>query len=400
MKLFTLLLLLGVYGCYSQTASPAYYDRRCGEDLGNLWLEVVAVVDNSKGMTNKGLINIAANIASVVSNNTRIGTDPNEPRTTRLGLVTYNAVASEAANLDTYQSLDDVYDGVFGALGHVSSSDESYLVHGLALAEDILEAGKQTAVNRTHFQRVVIVYASTYKGSGALDPIPVADRLKTAGVTIITVAYDQDGDGALTQDLSKIATPYYNFSNTDQAGNIIGEIQGALLQVNCFCPNAWTQYRVSYSDVFSYRYGVCIQPQGLNANWRAAQSSCRLQWKNSFLVNEYDQNKHDYVLAAARNTSGFIEPISYHIGLSLIKGVWTWDQPQGWTQPSLQNWSDWNPGFPIVSSSQTTVLNAQASTDMVTGWQNISPYTTGANYVCETASCDTENYCESVKSDN
>ncbi|EGT45088.1 hypothetical protein CAEBREN_08613 [Caenorhabditis brenneri] len=163
MKLFTLLLLLGVYGCYSQTASPAYYDRRCGEDLGNLWLEVVAVVDNSKGMTNKGLINIAANIASVVSNNTRIGTDPNEPRTTRLGLVTYNAVASEAANLDTYQSLDDVYDGVFGALGHVSSSDESYLVHGLALAEDILEAGKQTAVNRTHFQRVVIVYASTYK---------------------------------------------------------------------------------------------------------------------------------------------------------------------------------------------------------------------------------------------
>ncbi|EFO85881.1 CRE-CLEC-60 protein [Caenorhabditis remanei] len=399
MKLFSLLVLIGVYGCFSQyTDSPAYYDRRCGEDLGNLWLEVVAVVDNSKGMTNGGLISIAANIASVFSNNTRIGTNPNEPRTTRLGLVTYNAVANTVADLDQFQSLDDVYDGIFGGLAQVSSSDESYLAHGLAQAEIILEAG-QTAVNRSHYERVVIVYASTYKGSGSLDPIPVADRLKTAGVTIITVAYDQDGDGALLHDLQKISTPPYNFANTDQAGNTIGEIQGALLQVNCFCPNGWTQYRASFTDVYSYRYGVCIQPTNLNAVWRAAQSACRFKWKNGYLATEFDANKHDFILEAIRNETGFIQPFSYHIGLNYVKGVWVWDQPVGWPQPQLQTYYAWNPGYPITSSTLTGVLNQQRSSDVATGWQNISPLSTGANYICETASCDTENYCSSVKSD-
>ncbi|PIC45742.1 hypothetical protein B9Z55_005660 [Caenorhabditis nigoni] len=403
MKLFGLLVFIGVYCCYADDyyttdSPPAYYDRRCGEDLGNLWLDVVVVVDNSKGMTNGGLINIAASIASVFSNGTRIGTDPYEPRTTRLGLVTYNAVANTVANLDTYQSLDDVYDGIFSALSQVSNSDESYLVHGLAQAEDILEDGKSNK-NRTHYQRVVIVYASTYKGTGSLDPIPVADRLKTAGVTIVTVAYDQDGDGALLADLQLIATPPYNFSNTDQAGNEIGEIQGALLQVNCFCPNGWTQYRASFTDIHSYRYGVCIQPENLKAVWRAAQSSCRVRWNNAYLATEFDGTKHDFILSAIRNQTGFIQPFSYHIGLNLVNGVWVWDQPVGWARPQLQNWYGWLPGYPIQSSTLTVILNSQPSTEVKTGWINIASLNTAANYVCETASCDTDNYCASVTSD-
>lgn len=60
--------------------------------------------------------------------------------------------------------------------------------------------------------------------------MPVAERLKTSGVTVITVAYDQDGDGALLADLAKIASPPYNFTNTEDNGQVIGEIQDALLQ--------------------------------------------------------------------------------------------------------------------------------------------------------------------------
>lgn len=68
----------------------------------------------------------------------------------------------QQADLNQYQSLDDVYDNVFRALSSVSTSEESYLANGLARAEDVLEAGKQ-GYNRTHYQRVVIVYASAYK---------------------------------------------------------------------------------------------------------------------------------------------------------------------------------------------------------------------------------------------
>lgn len=49
----------------STTPSPSYTDRRCGEDLGNLWLDVVAVVDNSIGMTNGGLTSVGKLIAKM-----------------------------------------------------------------------------------------------------------------------------------------------------------------------------------------------------------------------------------------------------------------------------------------------------------------------------------------------
>ncbi|CAI2333877.1 unnamed protein product [Caenorhabditis sp. 36 PRJEB53466] len=402
-RVLSLLFVLGgsivgfSYCADSTTDSPTAInvDRRCGEDLGNLWLDVVAVVDNSIGMTDFGLTDIAASIASVFSNNTRIGVQDYEPRTTRVGLVTYNAVANTAASLDKYQSINDLYNGVFTDLAKVSSTDESYLANGLAAAEQILEAGKHD-YNRSHYQKVVIVYASTYKGDGSLNPLPVAERLKSSGVIIVTVAYDQAGDGALLADLAKIATLYYNFSNTDNGGNTLGEIQGALLQANCFCPNSWTQFRVEFSDVYSYRYGLCLQAVGLTAVWRAARLSCQNRWPGSFLVNEYHSNKHDYVLSLVENTTGFAQPFTYHIGLSLSVGQWKWDQPAGAPQKPLVEWNDWNNGFPIASSSLTAVLNQQSSSVVATGWQNVQPWTTSANYVCEVVSCDTDNYCDSL----
>lgn len=161
--------------------------------------------------------------------------------------------------------------------------------------------------------------------------------------------------------------------------------------MNCFCRNSWIQYRVSYTDVHSYRYGVCILPVGFNAVWRAAKSSCMN--RNAYLVTEFDSNKHDYVLTAVSNYTGFSVPLTYHNGLSMVKGVWVWDQPQGMPQPQLQSYAGWNPGYPISDSTLTGVLNQQSSVQLQSGWQNIKPLTTGANYVCETASCDTDNYC-------
>ncbi|ULU05803.1 hypothetical protein L3Y34_018024 [Caenorhabditis briggsae] len=281
------------------TASPIsnYMDHQCGENLSNLWLDIVCVVDISKGMTNQGLTKVAANIASVFSMGTRIGTQAGEPRTTRVALATYNQNAKINAGLDVYQSLDDLYDDIFTVLHAVSSTDESYLARGIAAAGDLLHIAKQN-VTRSHYKQVVIVYASN--------------------VSIITVAFNQDNDGALLEDLALVGSPNFNFANTDS--NPVGEIQGALLQANCFCPNGWTQYRTSYAYVNSYRFGVCIAPTLSSAVWRAAKLSCRNQWKNVYLLNEYDINKHNYVLDLIQNTTAFKTPYQYHIGLSYSNG--------------------------------------------------------------------------------
>ncbi|EFO94293.1 hypothetical protein CRE_03438 [Caenorhabditis remanei] len=373
--------------CSADYSALSYTDRQCGNDSANLWLDVVVVVDNSQGMTSNGLTDIASNIGSVFAQS-RIGTTNYlDPRTTRVALVTYNSDSYTNADLNQFQSTGDLFNNVFSALATLSSTDQSYLETGLSTAEQLLKAGKNQ-FNRAHFKRVVIVYASAYEGEGERAPMPVADRLKGDGVKIITVAYDQRGDGALLDQLAKIASPRMNFTNNR---DLVPQVQGALYEANCFCPDDWVQYRQTFGDVTSQPYGTCIQPVGLTAVWQAAKLGCANRRQNTFLVNEYTPHKHNFVLKSASVTSGFSQPWKYHIGLNWRNGNWTWDQPTGWPQPVLQQWYNWIQGYPVSSSSMSGCMNVQSG--FGTGWKNIALYTESANYVCETASCDTDNYC-------
>ncbi|EGT31845.1 hypothetical protein CAEBREN_20112 [Caenorhabditis brenneri] len=392
--------LLAVFGARVIIADddpPQYADRECGTDLNNLWIDVVAVVDNSIGMTNDGLTSVAANLASVFSSGTRIGTNPKEPRTTRLGLVTYNAGATLNADLNKFQSLDDIYDNVFNDLSRVSSSDESNLEAGLALAENLL-ATQSTGTSRDHYKKVVVVYASAYNGDS---PVPISWRLRSSGVVIITVAFVQLGDDTLLWQLANIASPGYNFTNVDDEGNLIGKIQEAFLETNCFCPNHWIQYQYNISDTTSYKYGICIEAIGMSAVWRAAKMSCANRWKNSYLATEFNQQKHDFIVDSIKTSiTGFSQPYTYHIGLNMVKGKWVWDQPSGLAPLELQDWTNWVDGYPMSSSTQTAVLNMQINETVLTQWQNTDALKTSANYFCETAACDTDNYCTSAVNDN
>ncbi|KAF1771450.1 hypothetical protein GCK72_003277 [Caenorhabditis remanei] len=393
MKLLSLFVtLLGVYVCSADYSPLSYVDRQCGEDLSNLWLDVVAVVDNSQGMTDDGLNNVAANILTVFSNGTRIGSNTFEPRTTRLGLVTYNNVATQRADLNQYKSIGDAYNGVFDALSTTVDTTESYLATGLTLAENMLLEQSANST-RAHYKRVVIVYASEYKGDGELDPLPVASRLKLNDVYIITVAYEQSGDDGLLKGLSQIASPGFSFSNDDhQSGNLVGKIQSSLLQSNCFCPSDWIQYRTSYSDPASYRYGVCIQPVNINSNWLAAKISCGRRWNVSSLATEFNQAKHDFILSAVKKANGFAPPYKYQIGLNYVSGSWVWDQPAGRQQVPLQKPFMWLSNNPQSASDQSAAMNMQSGQG--TGWMSIATMVGSANYVCETYSCDTDNYCD------
>uniref|UniRef100_A0A1I7UTE3 VWFA domain-containing protein n=2 Tax=Caenorhabditis tropicalis TaxID=1561998 RepID=A0A1I7UTE3_9PELO len=379
----------------TSSSEPVYADRECGQNLSTLWLDVIAVVDNSIGMTNDGLSTIAANIVSVFSQS-QIGTNPQNPQTTRVGLITYNQKAYQNADLNKYQSVDDLFE-IFYDLNSTSNVEQSILSAGLAKAENLFAEESSGTISRSHYKKVVIVYASSYRDDGPNDPIPVANRLKGSGITIVTVGFDQAGDGELLKKLANVATPGYNFTNTEEGGNLLGRIQGALIETNCFCPTNWIQYRQNHSDPNSYRYGVCIELVGMAAVWKAAKMSCANRWKNSYMVNEYNQQKHDFVLDVVKdNQTGFSDPFSYHIGLSLVSGKWRWDQPNGWEQPILQYWFHWNPMYPTIDSTLTVVLNAQDNEEVATGWENTGAMSTPANYICETSACDTDNYCSSA----
>ncbi|KAF1771449.1 hypothetical protein GCK72_003275 [Caenorhabditis remanei] len=381
MKLHIVLSVLAA-AVYADSYSPlSYMDRLCGTDLSNLWLDVVLVVDNSEEMGSQRLGDITTNILSVFGANTRIGSTSSEPRTTRVGFVTFNAAGSLYADLNQFQSFSDLRNGVTSLLKVPANTKDSYLATGLSMAAQLLTMqgfdGK-----RDHYQKVVIVYASKYGGTGDLDPQPTADRLKGSGVKIITVAY---GDEALLESLS---TPRFGFNSASG----YPQIQGALLESNCYCPLDWIQYRSDYTDRASFPYGVCIRPVPIPASWLGAKMSCSHRWNNSNLATEFNQAKHNFILEAVKDTRGVSPPYQYHIGLNYASGSWVWTQSTGRQQVPLQQPFMWSSGYPQLASDKSRVMSVQSG--LGTGWQNIATTTLSANYVCEAYSCDTDNYCD------
>ncbi|CAA88986.1 VWFA domain-containing protein [Caenorhabditis elegans] len=400
MKFLLTCFLLGITFCLGSPVSQSsncqdgYMDRVCGEDETHLWLDIVAVVDNSKGMTDKGVVTVAGQIVSLFVDGQQLGIDPNQPRTTRIGIVTYNRDATVVADLNKITSIDQLADIVFGALHKASSIADSYLHAGLEAADDLLQR-QSFATSRGHYKKLVIVYASEYSGTGTQDPLPLATRMKV-DVAIATVAYGQDNVNGFLRQLSQIATPGYNFTNQNGI-QLVPELRATMVQVNCYCPNQWFQMRQSYSDESSLKYGVCIHPVTLGATRTAAKLSCRNQWNNAYMINEYTQTKHDFTLQVIENITAFTQPYTYYIGLSYSNGNWQWEQPNGQPLAQLQTWSDWCPGYPTASSTDTAVVNVQSSSSSAkTCWQNTKSSLTNM-YVCEVATCDSTNYCTAEK---
>ncbi|UMM16812.1 hypothetical protein L5515_013663 [Caenorhabditis briggsae] len=369
-------------------------DRSCGNDLSNLWLDVVVVVDNSIGMTQAGLTEVAAQIVTIFGGGTRIGTIAySDKRTVRVGLVTYNNQATVQADLNRFQSADDLFNSVFQILPKLGASDEVYLAKGLDAAESVLSAGRKNAT-RSNYKQLVLIYASDYRDDGEEDPRPTAERMKSSGVSIATVAFDQTGNEGVVKAIGEIASPGFNFTNED--ADLVREIQGAMIKTNCFCSSLWHQYRKEFGVDGSPKYGVCLKPVALTAAWAPAKLGCQNMIKSGYMVTEFDKQKHDFVFKLIQNDTSFPEPYVYHIGLSYVNGGYFWQQPVGHALVPFQlNDSLWNPGFPQQSSSNTAVLNQQAiATEISVGWQNTNQYTVPERYVCEVASCDTDTYCE------
>uniref|UniRef100_A0A1I7UTE1 C-type lectin domain-containing protein n=1 Tax=Caenorhabditis tropicalis TaxID=1561998 RepID=A0A1I7UTE1_9PELO len=341
-------------------------------------MDIVVLVDNSLEMTEEGILGVQYHLLTLFGDGIPLGSYPNEPRTTRIGIVAYNTDSEVIADLNQIQSFKNLNDSLLNL--KLSNSYDSYLSKGLKASEDLLYSEE-----RRHYQKAIIIYSSVFNLE--LDPVGVANRLKADGVNIITVNFEEEEeeDKELNWDLSQVASPNFNFTAFHNE-NLIEDIRGALLQANCFCPNDWIQYRASYPNESSLQFGTCLNFLPLKASWTAARFACRHIHKNSYLASEFSKEKHDFIHSFVQDSE---EPSdSYHIGLNLVKGVWRWDQPPGWNQPELQEWKGWNQGFPMPSSSKTAVMNEK------NGWQNIAPMGTVAGYICETAACDSDNYCD------
>ncbi|CAA88487.1 VWFA domain-containing protein [Caenorhabditis elegans] len=394
MSTLVIFLTLAVVGTLCspvlQNSAAVYADRVCQGDIKNLWLDVVVVVDKSQLMTNAQLWQVRNTITQLFGSS-RIGPTkyPADPRSTCVGVVTYDSDATTNAQLDGPHSFTDLYNVVQGSLNNVDSTNSSYLSKGLLAAEQALKNGRSRTY-RFNFLKVVIVFAADYQGSGTSnDAFPIARRMKYDNTIIITVACTTNQ--AALDGLAQISSPQFSLVDEMNTSKLVKQLTTALLSINCFCPENWVQFTGNGTQ-----YGVCLRgftATGGSYGYQHAIDYCASEVKNAHLANEFSQAKHDFMQILMAISFPKYKPLEYYIGLRNLGNQWLWEQPQGQDMIPLNPliYSKWAPGFPQANSTNQ-VISTQPLQEGSTDFFWAPPQTNDWLFICQVQASSTEYY--------
>ncbi|VDK57250.1 unnamed protein product [Cylicostephanus goldi] len=219
-RVFLLGLLLTVGAQNELDAAIRYYERECACTPAKLWLDVVVVMDTSLGMTEEGLAQVLANIGTVFDPTT---ITQGAGHHTRIGLVTYGSKAEIKHKLTEFKSTDEFLERIWEI--QRANDPSSDLKDGLMKAEQVFREGRADGT-RNNCKEAIIIYASVFKESHFEDAKQLADQIKISGKDIIVIAFDQGGKPNALDQIRKIATEGFYFTNV--VPNLSGEVQHAL----------------------------------------------------------------------------------------------------------------------------------------------------------------------------
>ncbi|TKR78244.1 hypothetical protein L596_019083 [Steinernema carpocapsae] len=360
-------------------------DRECACTYSKIWLDIVLVIDVSKSMS-EGLSSVAADLFSMFG---QMEVSQKNGQYSRVALVSAGENATTVSDLNTYQNIDDLNQDLVAL--QVGKDKDVNVQAGLNAASEILK----TTGNQRARKQVILLYTSAYNQGGYKDPLETATQLKDSGVSIITAAYVKADESTDVLKIGELATPSLNFTNIDSTG-VVAEIMNSYCQVNCFCRSNWAQFADKYNSLGAHRFGVCLKFIGMPASWYAANAiGCRNKGSGAYLATEFSAKKHTFNKAYYADMNRQIGNRNYHIGLrknhpSDTSYVWV----QG-TSKDLKldpnGYKKWAPGMPNISIGECVSVK---KTGFLSMWANTNCYTDIQNYLCESVSCDTDNFCD------
>uniref|UniRef100_A0A914YUP0 VWFA domain-containing protein n=1 Tax=Panagrolaimus superbus TaxID=310955 RepID=A0A914YUP0_9BILA len=252
------------------TTSKNGLDRDCGCTRSKIWLDIVAVIDNSLSMGREELtLNTAPGYSS------------------RIALVSFASSAINVADLNTFNDTGSFMKKLFAI--PLANDDKVNILSGLQMANTIL--GKGVVSNR---RRVVILYTSAYDDTGSESPVSLALNMREDNIKIITIAFSQKMGSDEVNNVGKLAWPTFNFVNEQL--NLPDRMYDALCQTNCFCPPNWQQYTTDITNQYAPGYGVCLYLSSITSAWIPASYGCGTEAPGAYLVTETTEQKHDFNL--------------------------------------------------------------------------------------------------------
>ncbi|KHN84361.1 C-type lectin protein [Toxocara canis] len=362
---------------------PKGFERECPCDPARLYLDVVAVVDSSISMTKDGLIEVAADLATVFQRMT-ISRGSYHGQYVRVSLITFSGYVNVIGNFDSFGNYESLVEALFKMPYH--GDNGLNIERALQAASDVLRK------RRNYAKTVILLYTSAYSEGGFTDPLPIANQIKESGTKIITVAFRQQPEGSLVEKLAHLASPSFS-SLVSMDPDIIDKIVYKFCQVNCYCKNNWMQYA---NDLYqpTFFYGECVRAMDIDASWAIASIACKSMAPGAHLVSELTYQKHYFVYEYASKV--LPKPLKYSVGLRFdaSHGKYFWENANNTKVPYIKMYG-WNPGYPNNAKGDCVSV-AENHHWVYGGYQNEDCARKAMRYVCQMPTCDTDNFCASL----
>uniref|UniRef100_A0A1I7TA29 VWFA domain-containing protein n=1 Tax=Caenorhabditis tropicalis TaxID=1561998 RepID=A0A1I7TA29_9PELO len=359
-----------------------YQDCSCTTQ--SLYIDIVFVVDTSAGMGLEGLMMVKAEINTLVG---QMSLDPSIQKHVQVGLIKYSNTSEIVFKPSDYDNEDEFTEDLWTdpRLEDVDEYDDEVNLHA-----GLQKAAQMLGSMRKGVKKVVVVYAASYNDEGRDDARQIASNIKGSGFDIITVAFVEPESSSLVLKISEISSHRMNFTSF-RDDLLVEELEDALCQVNCYCPNGWRQLILE-----NRRYGECFFPTKIDASWTATKYECPA------LSKDHTGNGHlVYVNSALKNTflNGFYmenwdpknqEKPNYDIGYYYDKTTQKYIWINGVTNNPYSNWAD---GHPDLTKGECVMARQTNATETDFRWISINCNVDNGRGLCQEAACDSDFYC-------
>ncbi|CAJ0597143.1 unnamed protein product [Cylicocyclus nassatus] len=278
-------------------------DAGCECNYGTIWLDVFLLMEATASMQ----FGIYGATEYVVVALLKLTIGQEEQYQTRFGVIRYATEVQLIADLDTYNSTEDLYDLDIETYDDLGTNIEG----ALKMATDRFKS----SVHRIAARPVVIIVGNSYRSGAYNDPSQAAAGFREDGGIIITIEYVQE-HGLEVPYLRSLASPNYNLTNEKNDGTrlVVYDLRDLLCKANCFCRKNWLEYNL---DKWNAPQGGCYYPVSIPDTQPLAQQACRRN-HNSTLTLVEDSAKNSFL------TSIFPLKTEFWLGLTNDGGGWKW----------------------------------------------------------------------------
>ncbi|GMT06482.1 hypothetical protein PENTCL1PPCAC_28656, partial [Pristionchus entomophagus] len=335
----------------------------CACNPGQIYLDVVFIVDTSADMTSKTVGDATATIQSTLIPLT-FGTSLYQ---SQVGILAFADTVEIVKNFGDLRNINDVFGFQLPYLGGKATK----------MTDAIKQASSIISNNEREFTRGVIVLLS--KSFNQLDATNVKEAVesfKDDGGIFITIDYAKGG----IKGLEELATTgYYNNDPSTNPDALNMDTIYALCDANCFCPDGLYPYNTPNAQTGREVPLGCYHVADVPSVYDAAANNCKNQ--KGFVATVHDDDKNFFLVSV------FPPKARYWLGLKRNGGGYEW------ADQSNDGFTYWAPGNPIAGQD---CVYGQQQTGFNSAWFSApctDPLKYSMTYACQLRPCDTEYDC-------